>query len=387
MASQIQMFFSLFVGTLGLIIIFILLFSHTSNKVVNKYLAIVFFITSIRSISSIFDSNTILYNASALYAISLVGIPCFYLYLESLINDINGFERKKIMHFIFPFFLFFYFTFLHDTTVVYYDLIINIFKISVLLFILIYFIKILHIYFKNKKIKKTALNYEIRSKTITKWINFLLLISILILVRLWIVLAFETYSNTTFSGHTNSITQSLLLLIVFLKILLSPEILFGFPKLIQIISIYNEEKINNNLIWITSNDKITNLQEAVLKNKITKKVNTYIIAIDNFVENKKPFRDSKYSMNDLSNNLNIPLSHLSYIFKYHCNTSFVEYKNYSKINDSIDLMKKCYLDTKTFDSLAYKVGFKSYNSFFIYFKKQTYLSPKEYLSNKDIILK
>jgi len=386
MFSQIQMFFSLFVGTLGLIVIFILLFSYRSNKVVNKYLAIVFFTTSIRSISSVFDTDTNLYNTTTLYPLLLVSIPCFYLYIESLINDINGFERKKIIHFIFPVLLFFYFTFLYEITDAYFDLIINLIKISVIFFILIYFIKILIIYFKHINNKKTALNSQIRSKTITKWINFLLLFSTLILTRLSIVLTFEAYTNRNFYGHTSSIVQSLLMLFVYLKILLSPEILFGFPKLIQRISDYNDEKINNNLIWITSNNKITNLQEAVLKNKITKKVNTYILAIDNFVENKKPFRDSKYSVNDLSNDLNIPSSHLSYIFKYHCKISFVEYKNYSKINDSIDLIKKSYLNSRTFDSLAFKVGFKSYNSFFIYFKKQTNLSPKEYLTNKLNIL-
>jgi YesN/AraC family two-component response regulator len=88
------------------------------------------------------------------------------------------------------------------------------------------------------------------------------------------------------------------------------------------------------------------------------------------------------SINDLSNSLNIPSSHLAYIFKCHCKLSFVEYKNYCKINDSLNLINNNFLESKTFDALAYKVGFKSYNSFFIYFKKQTNYSPKDYLLNK-----
>lgn len=384
------MFFSLFVGTLGLIIVFILLFSHKSNKIVNGYLAIDFLITSIRSISSVLDTNnTLLFkhvNAPALYSITLVALPCFFLYLESVIKNINSFNKIKILHFIFPAFLFLYFIFLNNRNYLFYSSIIYIFQVCVILFITFYFIQIIYLYYKYIYNEKAVVNSHVLDKSTKKWINFLLLIATLIIMRILIVLIFETYTNTNFSGHTISIIQSLLMLFVFLKILCSPEILHGFPKLIHQISNYNEEKINNNLIWKTSIVKITNIQDAALKNNISDKVNKYILKIDKFVENNKPFRDSKYSINELSNDLNIPSSHLTYIFKYHCEMSFVEYKNHSKVNDSINLINSNYLEFKTLDALAYKVGFNSYNSFFIYFKKQTNLSPKEYLSNKDIIL-
>ena len=183
-------------------------------------------------------------------------------------------------------------------------------------------------------------------------------------------LIFEIYSGGIFSGYTISITQSFLLLLVFLKILMSPEILFGYPKLIeQIAGLNNEIKIND-FIWEPTILNISNKQEYKLQTKIVDKINSYIIAIENFIEKESPFRDSNYSINDLSNSLNIPSSHLAYIFKYHCKLSFVEYKNYCKINDSLKLINNNFLESKTFDALAYKVGFKSYNSFFIYLKSR-----------------
>ena len=383
MFSQIQFFFSLFVGILGFFVIFLLLFSYKSNKIVNGYLAVVFFIASLRSIFSVIENYILLpfltLNLSALNSLSLIAAPCVYLYLISLIKDIKVFQPKNLLHFIFPIVLFSYFVFLHHRIVLYH----NIFEIGlelcVILYIAIYFFKILKIYFKILKKNNKELISSKHYQIIKNWLNFIFIIIILIFIRLLIVLCFEVCAGEKFSGQTISITQSFLLLLVFLKILMSPEILFGYPKLIkQIAGLNNEIKIND-FIWEPTILNISNKQEFKLQTKIANKTNSYIIAIDNFIEKETPFRDSNYSIKDLSNSLNIPSSHLAYIFKYHCKLSFVEYKNYCKINDSLNLINNNFLESKTFDALAYKVGFKSYNSFFIYFKKQTNYSPKDYL--------
>ena len=382
MNQELHIFFSKFVGTLGIVLVFILLISNKSNKIVNRYLSIVLLIISYRSISSVLDTDKIIafkyINESALNSISLVVMPSFFLYIESIIKGNTTFNKMKILHFILPVFLFFYFLFLNNPKYLYYNLIIYTFQFFVILFISYYFVKIISIYYKYYHGKKKDIDSKVLPNSTKKWIRFLLFIAILMIIRILIVLIFETYTNTNFSGHSISIIQSLLILFIYLKILRSPEILYGFPKLTQQISKYNEEKINNISIWKIPGNKTTNLQDKALKNKINKKVNKYILAIDEFVENKNPFRVSKYSLSELANDLNIPSSHLNYIFKYHCEISFVEYKNYSKINDSINLINSNFLEFKTLESLASKVGFNSYNSFFIYFKKQSNLSPREY---------
>jgi AraC-like DNA-binding protein len=386
MFTQIQLFFSLFVGILGFFVVFLLFFSYKSNKIVNSYLAIILFMASLRSIFSVIE-NYISFpflnlNLSALYSLSLIAAPCVYLYLISLIKDIKVFQPKNLLHFIFPIVLFSYFVFLHYRIVLYHNLFEIGLELCVILFIAVYFFKILKIYFKILKKNNIELINAKHYQIIKNWLNFIFIIIILIFIRLLIVLCFELCAGEKFSGQTISITQSFLLLLVFLKILMSPEILFGYPKLIkQIAGLNNEIKIND-FIWEPTILNISNKQEFKLQTKIANKTNSYIIAIDNFVAKETPFRDSNYSINDLSNSLNIPSSHLAYIFKYHCKLSFVEYKNYCKINDSLHLISNNFLDSKTFDALAYKVGFKSYNSFFIYFKKQTNYSPKDYLLNQ-----
>jgi AraC-like DNA-binding protein len=92
------------------------------------------------------------------------------------------------------------------------------------------------------------------------------------------------------------------------------------------------------------------------------------------------FRNPKFSLNDLAQVLNIPSSHLKYIFKYHSKLSFSDYKKISRIQNSLELINNNYLATNTLESLSKEVGFSSYNPFFTCFKDVVGKSPHEYIS-------
>ena len=79
--------------------------------------------------------------------------------------------------------------------------------------------------------------------------------------------------------------------------------------------------------------------------------------------------------------LNIPKSHLKYLFKYHSKTSFSDFKKISRIQDSLDLIDQNFLTTNTLESLSKEVGFTSYNPFFTSFKDVVGKSPQEYIAN------
>lgn len=381
-----QLLLSSVVGILGFFVLLILVYFYKSNKFVNGYLALLFFIVSVRSIASTADYDTIFsflkINTAAINSLALAALPSLYLYFKNLINDFTKFKKNNILHFIFPILMFFYFKKGHQlVSSNYQDAAIAVCKLAVIVFILIYMTKTSIIYYKNFYAAQARAISDEHFSTIKSWLNFLFIIAVLASIRLLLVLGFETYSGIIFSGLSAFFVSSVLLLILFLKILLSPEILYGYPRLIKRITVFNEEKKINTAIWETATYMVTNKQESLLKNQINKKANLYIIAIDTFIEKEKPFRDANYSLNNLSNDLNIPCSHLGYIFKHHCKLSFVEYKNYYKIQDSIKLINDKFLESKTLDSLAYKVGFKSYNTFFVYFKKETNFPPKEYIGS------
>lgn len=388
MPNQIQLFFSLFVGFIGIMVTFVILFSYKSNKLVNGYLALAFFIASIRSISSVVEMNENSFfskiDFSAMYALTLIGIPSIYLYLKSLIIDQKKYNVKNLLHVVFPILVYLYLVLYDQTNSINLEKTTTIVKFGVILFIIYYFINILLIYYRNfYNDAQMQLIYQKHHQTLKNWTNFIFIVILLVFLRLLMVLGYEVITDQSFSGHTNSLVQSFLLFSVVLKIILNPEILFGYPKLIGQNEDFETTITINNQIWETIICEITNIQEAKLKEKITQKTNSYISAIDSYVEKNNPFRDSNFSITELSLALKIPSSHLAYIFKYHCKLSFVEYKNYSKINDSIQLIENSFLDTKTLDALAYAVGFKSYNSFFVSFKKYTNCTPKDYLFSKN----
>ena len=135
----------------------------------------------------------------------------------------------------------------------------------------------------------------------------------------------------------------------------------------------------NNKIWILKDAVTSSLQDAKLSQLVNTKIVSYLNEIEKFIINETPFRSPKYSVYNLANNLSIPSSHLAYIFKYHCKMSFTEYKNHYRIEDALKLINEGFLDSKTFEGLAEKVGYVSYNPFFTSFKKQTNYSPKVYL--------
>jgi YesN/AraC family two-component response regulator len=87
------------------------------------------------------------------------------------------------------------------------------------------------------------------------------------------------------------------------------------------------------------------------------------------------------TINDLALKSKIPLSHLSFIFKYHSESSFSDYRKMSRILDAVNLINEGYLKANTLEALSEKVGFNTYNSFYIGFKEITSKTPQNYVNS------
>nr|WP_315165000.1 AraC family transcriptional regulator [uncultured Flavobacterium sp.] len=167
--------------------------------------------------------------------------------------------------------------------------------------------------------------------------------------------------------------------LVLFKILVSPEILYGYNMINKKIDKNRNENLALNHIWDTNPKvEINNLKHIQLRNKIESNILTYIEEIEKISITNSIFRNSTITIVDLANKLSIPKSHLSYLFKYHCTISFSEYKKLVRIQDAIKLINEDFLKDNTLDYLSKKVGFLSYNSFFTGFKEVSGTSPIEY---------
>lgn len=377
------------VGILGLFVMALMLFSYRSNVFVNMYLVIIFTIGSIRNIMiglmEITNSNYII-NSKLITPVFLIAVPAIYLYFKSLIKDYKQIHKIHIIHFIYP-----ALNLLFNMGQVYFNVLENpiiedLRFISLNIFLLVYFVLSFSTLYKSfwKRQSKKSVARE-HYHLIKNWTLFLFVISVFLMFRILVSVYSEKLSNEAFQAHDYSFFVIIPWLIIYGKILINPEILYGYPKLIKRFNTFQNEVDLTDHVWIFDLKDISNSQDKKLSANIEARVVPYISEIESFVDKQHPFRNHKFSFADFAKALNIPTSHLNYIFKYHAIVTFVEYKNYCRIKDALQLIEEGELNTITLEGLASKVGFSSYNSFFTSFKKQTKLAPKEYLLNKSKI--
>jgi AraC-like DNA-binding protein len=219
-----------------------------------------------------------------------------------------------------------------------------------------------------------------QNQLLKNWSIYLCSILVIIAARLIITLFLEIKNDSYFFGTSYLWISAVFWLILYFKIIISPEILYGYTFLNSKI---NEQKKNDNPIisfWTNSPiSAISNIQDIQLNEKIKNSIEQYMGEVDQFSFHNQAYRKAKFSLTDLSNKLNIPKSHLTYLFKYHSKISFPEYKKIVRIYDGLELINSGYLATNTYDSLAKEIGFTSYNTFFVSFKDVTGVTPQGFL--------
>jgi AraC-like DNA-binding protein len=166
---------------------------------------------------------------------------------------------------------------------------------------------------------------------------------------------------------------------IFLKILLTPEILYGYNFLNKTIDTVTE-KLALHTVWKVDGTAtpITIEKDRKIEEKLSSSLNVYIHTIEDLSFHKHAFRNPAFGLEDIAAAINIPLSHVHHIFKFHCHESFSDYKKIVRIHDATKLLENGYLEEKTIESLSETVGFSSYVTFYLAFKSITGMSTQEY---------
>lgn len=374
-------------GIFGFLTVIITLSSYRLNKMMNFYLILIFVLISIRFLLNGFFPFGYLGFLKEYYInyskFLMLIIPCFYLYFKKLIADEKLFLKADLTHFIFPV----VFLALNIAIVTANDFLPAAFYFSfysvLLLYNVIYCFWAYDILSKNvwaNKEEPIAKNQY--NRAIKNWTVFLFILLIINSIRLFTALFLEDnhYQGFVASEQFQWI-GAIVWISTFFKVLISPEILYGYP-------VFNDKtrdtKIANPILdtnWIVEfNNEQKNIQDSKLQEKMDTNILHYIGEIEEISTKFELFKDPKFSINDLAIKLNIPNSHLNYLFKYHSKISFSDYKKKVKIDRSIQLIESNYLKTHTLDTLAKEVGFASYNPFFTSFKTITGISPQKYIA-------
>ncbi|WP_420549550.1 helix-turn-helix domain-containing protein [Curvivirga sp.] len=109
-------------------------------------------------------------------------------------------------------------------------------------------------------------------------------------------------------------------------------------------------------------------------------INDKILALISDPDN---FKDSGFTLQKLANQSAISRNKLSFVLNQHIGTTFFELLNRQRIMWVCEVLKSMSASSSILD-IAYEAGFNSSSSFYKAFKKETGLTPKEYLQNKNI---
>lgn len=371
-------------GTLGLVCSIFLYEKRKLNQqsIINKYLLIITISSSIRlllhGISLAYPTFELKPLTVFIDFFYILLMPLFFLYFKGMVND-KRLKMSNLYHFFAPLslILFVFISFLKSNKItqnaelIFFYLCILLYLIYVCLtFVLLY----KNIWFRKSDIKAV----QQQNQLIKNWSMFLSF-SFLAMVLVRLILGIVSNNPANFDNKHLWI-PTILWAAVFIKIILTPEILYGYNFLNKTIDEVSE-KMALKSVWKLNGTATPILSEKDVKltEKIIPQLAVYIHRIEEISFHSISFRNPELGLTDLSSSLNIPISHLNYIFKYHCNESFSDYKKIVRIHDATKLLEAGFLKDNKIEMLSSVVGFSSYHTFYLAFKGITGITTQEYI--------
>ena len=348
---------------------------------INKYLTIIIAFQAFRFMVYGFsaanpDLNIRLFT-NLMDATVVALMPCFFLYFKNIVYE-DKFEVGNLLHFITPaVFVILFLSKQFGLSSFGVDLKKLFLGASILFYLLYAYLGLRLLIINVWKRKNEIKAIPKQNQPIKNWSIFLY-VSFIAIVTIRIATGFFLYKDQNY--NTNYLWISAVIWSgIFIKILLTPEILYGYNFLNKVINNVTE-KMAIPAVWEVKGTvvEISFERDRKIKDKIAGLLTEYIHKIEDLSFHSNAFQNPNLSMEDIAAALKIPMSHVTYIFKFHCKESFPDYKKIVRINYAIKLIEQGYLKEKTIESISEKVGFSSYITFYLAFKSITGITTQEY---------
>lgn len=360
----------------SLLLAFFLLTVKTQNKLANKLFAFYLLFFAIDNIGIFISEDFVKAHFNLEFfrwTICALILPVFYLYIISVCFTDFRLKAKHLLHAI-PFivtnaFFTFRLYFLNDVEKIqFYNLRSQMpelygFQILLSLQIVLYSIAVFLVLKKYREIYQE--NYTNPKTSIFKW---LFQIATVVFALYYLSIAKNGLRYTDYDQlwiWANVIMQFLALAVTcwfVLNALNHPELFRGIDSRLQLARdiLQNNESIVGEKG--TQNDVIT----------------TQIVLLKQYMIEKEPFLDPSLTIQELSNQINIPVRDLSILINHHMNQHFFDFVNEYRIQKAMTILKNPLKSDLTVLEILYEVGFNSKSSFNTYFKKYTNLTPTAY---------
>lgn len=356
---------------------------------INKFLITVFILSDIRFLAFAMDGVNTSFRqthlSSYISVLCMILLPSFiFLYFNDIIFE-KTWTKRKSLHLLFPALfcvLLAYSSFANQAHFTNRIIIICIFNFF---FYVVAVFRLLSKHIWNRKSDIKAV--QAQNQLLRNWSIFMFCCMLFITVAsilLWAIPS--THSNNFFYIDNIRWISSILWTFIYSIVLVKPEILYGYNYLYKTANLANEKIFKLEKIWHVEQPKkaIVSQKEQMLTEKINTLIPSYIHKLENLSLQSDFFRNPDCTINDVASEVKIPVSHLSYLFRYHCSESFVDYKKIIRTHDAVNLIKQGYLKTNTIESLATLVGFVTYSTFSIAFKEITGNTAQEYVEEKNL---
>jgi AraC-like DNA-binding protein len=107
-------------------------------------------------------------------------------------------------------------------------------------------------------------------------------------------------------------------------------------------------------------------------------VDTQILTLKQYMAEKEPFLDPSLTIQELANQIDIPVRDLSVLINHKMDQHFFDFVNEYRIQKAMNILKDESKSQLTVLEILYEVGFNSKSSFNTSFKKYTNLTPTAY---------
>lgn len=391
----------LFSCLVGVFLSFILLFFNKGYRTVNKYLGGFFFFISL----FILSQYSGLYGNSELFAaifasgptpfVFLIG-PLSFFYIRSVIRDDTRLSKADLLHFLLFLLQFigmipYYFSswiykisvakvLLSDDWHVT-NLSLNVIFVSPvnsflrplhILFYLVLCWYLLYVYYKKIPRVNIPIN---QAQIVRRWLMaFMSVFTMFLLIYCFITVNLLKYDTRhEFQEHSPILMfiGSLSFVTLNFITLLFPQILYGLPRVVAIKESPAFQLSNEDHVAAKVEETVIEVDPAWSHSIEAKLSDLY--------KNDTPWTDKNFSIATLAITLDIPEHHLRYYFNHELKQSFPEYRNHLRIEHVKQLLREGKLEHLSMEGIGALAGFPSKSTFFSVFKKETGMTPKEFL--------